>query len=611
MFMIRVTCYFANANYMKRLNTLTLFAGAFFCMNIVFNSCSENINENNGIAITGNCSNISPTGATITCNENLQSIESSNIEFGVICSSNINEIEEFKGDKKFTKNLVGNSYVIELNNLKPNNTYYYRAYVYVNGIYNYGTIKQFTTLSVNRPETSNAIIESPFSVILNAKCNISEENIKKYAINCKHGIVYSTDKEKIENNGIYLPEDKDISILHNKEYSARTKILSPNTTYYYKAYVCINGEYLFGNTKEFTTQDFTVPVINSSNNISPFNVEIHGYLEDISSVASVGVKYSKSESGIDSQYTSNKEGELTNNGFVVSLEDLAPNTSYTCKPYVIIKDKHDSLYLYGEGFSFTTQKMPTPEGQIINIGAYSAEFNVTTPNYATEIGVQYSTSKDNIDKQSQTKQVIQGTNSADLLVTNLTPNTKYYYRFIYKTHIDRNVYTAYSDEINNFTTKEAPYKQNLLSNGGFEIWSNGIPTGWKSASTASTATLAQSTDAHAGTYSVIVKGDEASNKRLASAEMTLEAGTYEFTFYVKATDALAQVRPGYVPVTDGKVGSYFYGDYATISTSWGTVTYTFELKATTTICLVVMNPKKSSYSAGKDVLIDDAVLIKK
>lgn len=154
---------------------------------------------------------------------------------------------------------------------------------------------------------------------------------------------------------------------------------------------------------------------------------------------------------------------------------------------------------------------------------------------------------------------------------------------------------------------------NALSNGDFESWaSDSEPTGWKSASTASSATLKKSTDAHGGSYSVCVVGNESANKRLASQEITLEAGTYKFSFYAKATSSDAsQARPGYVPVTDGKVGSYVYSDYVTLSTGWSLVEYEFTLDAKTTVCLVVMNPKKSSYSSGKDVLIDDAKLIKK
>lgn len=151
-----------------------------------------------------------------------------------------------------------------------------------------------------------------------------------------------------------------------------------------------------------------------------------------------------------------------------------------------------------------------------------------------------------------------------------------------------------------------------LTNGDFETWAEGLPTGWKSACTASSATLAQSTDAHGGSYSVNVNGNETQNKRLASQEIELEAGTYVFSFWAKATVADAsQARPGYVPVTDSGAGSYTYGDYATLSTSWQQVSYEFTLAAKTTVCLVVMNPKKSSYSSGKDILVDDATLTKK
>lgn len=156
-----------------------------------------------------------------------------------------------------------------------------------------------------------------------------------------------------------------------------------------------------------------------------------------------------------------------------------------------------------------------------------------------------------------------------------------------------------------------PTSDNYIINGDFETWSGSTPTNWKSASTASSATLSQSTDAHSGSYSCNVKGDTGSNKRLAYKEMTLDAGTYTFSFYAKGTADPSQVRPGIVPIAaDGKVGSYAYGDYANISNSWTLISHTFTLDSKTTICLVIMNPKKSSYSSGADVLIDDAKLVK-
>ena len=152
-----------------------------------------------------------------------------------------------------------------------------------------------------------------------------------------------------------------------------------------------------------------------------------------------------------------------------------------------------------------------------------------------------------------------------------------------------------------------------LVNGSFEDWtSDSQPTGWKSASTASNATLSKSTDAHGGQYAVSVAGVSSSNKRLATQEITLEAGTYKFAFYAKATTGdKCQTRAGYVPVEGNSVGSYVYGDYVTINNSeWTLVEYSFTLQAKTTLCLVVMNPKNSSYSVTQNILIDDASLTK-
>jgi hypothetical protein len=145
-----------------------------------------------------------------------------------------------------------------------------------------------------------------------------------------------------------------------------------------------------------------------------------------------------------------------------------------------------------------------------------------------------------------------------------------------------------------------------LTNGGFETWnSDSEAAGWKSASTAGNATVSKSTNAHSDSYAALVAGNETANKRLATTEMTLKAGTYEFTFYAKGAADGASARPGYVPVTNGSVGNYSYGDYVNSisASSWTKVTYSFTLDAETTVCLVVMNPKNCG-----NLIIDDASL---
>ena len=141
-------------------------------------------------------------------------------------------------------------------------------------------------------------------------------------------------------------------------------------------------------------------------------------------------------------------------------------------------------------------------------------------------------------------------------------------------------------------------------NGDFETWSNGLPMNWKTESTAGNATLSQSTDAHSGKYSVKVGGNTSANKRLGYRELSLKAGSYVVKFYAKAaTTAGASVRPGFVPVTDGKVGSYVYGDYVNniSSSEWVLVEQTLDIPSDGTYCFVVMNSK----SPGADVLVDD------
>ena len=153
-----------------------------------------------------------------------------------------------------------------------------------------------------------------------------------------------------------------------------------------------------------------------------------------------------------------------------------------------------------------------------------------------------------------------------------------------------------------------PEGDNLIGNGGFEAWSGSTPTNWKSTTTAGNASLAQSTDAHSGSYSVKVSGTSSANKRLGHKEITLKAGSYHVQFYTKAASTNgSSARPGYTPVgDDGKVGQYVYGDYVNdlTTTEWAEVNFDFTLASQTTINLVVMCAK----NPGTDILVDDYTL---
>ena len=154
-----------------------------------------------------------------------------------------------------------------------------------------------------------------------------------------------------------------------------------------------------------------------------------------------------------------------------------------------------------------------------------------------------------------------------------------------------------------------------LVNGNFEEWvSESEPVGWKSASSASNATLEQHQFAHDGEYSCLVKCDAANNKRLATQEITLAPGKYVFSYYATAAGVVAQTKCGFVPMkADGTVGSYKYGGFVDLNNNgWSLVSYEFTLTEQTTLCLVIMNPKSNAnawYTAA-DILVDDATLVK-
>lgn len=146
-------------------------------------------------------------------------------------------------------------------------------------------------------------------------------------------------------------------------------------------------------------------------------------------------------------------------------------------------------------------------------------------------------------------------------------------------------------------------------NGNFETWVDGKPNNWKTASSAGNASLAQSTDAHSGKYSVKVSGSTTANERLGYKEMELKAGTYKIKYYVKAATATgASVQSGFVEISaDNKpAGNYMYSGYINniSNTEWTLVEQELKIPTDGTYCIVIMNSKKP----GGDVLIDDLTL---
>lgn len=154
-------------------------------------------------------------------------------------------------------------------------------------------------------------------------------------------------------------------------------------------------------------------------------------------------------------------------------------------------------------------------------------------------------------------------------------------------------------------------QDNLLANGDFENWTEGKPDAWVSVSSASNATLSQVTDGvHGGSAAVSVASAAKSNKRMATQEYDLAAGTYTFSVWAKGG---AKIRLGYAIVDVADDGSYSIDSqkgYVYVTTAvetsteeWTQYSCEFTLEATTKVNLMVVNNKSTL-----PLWVDDAVL---
>lgn len=149
-----------------------------------------------------------------------------------------------------------------------------------------------------------------------------------------------------------------------------------------------------------------------------------------------------------------------------------------------------------------------------------------------------------------------------------------------------------------FAAATSAFAGDIITNGGFESWTDGACDGWKSTTSASNCKIIQSADAHSGNSSVQIP-EGTKNNRLGSKEYRLKAGTYTMKAYVKGAGS---VSIGYVPIANYVVLNYVYisEKVPTKADGWTEVTKEFTLDKDTKVNFVLMNAKKTGVK-----LVDD------
>ena len=112
--------------------------------------CEEKEPATSAKVRTGQVTNITDESALIEASVNVDISKYNSVNFGVMYSTYLEDINFRNGNEEFASYMNGKEYEVEITDLSPNTKYYYCAYLVLNGIQReFGQIKEFTTLPAN------------------------------------------------------------------------------------------------------------------------------------------------------------------------------------------------------------------------------------------------------------------------------------------------------------------------------------------------------------------------------------------------------------------------------------------------------------------------------
>lgn len=405
----------------------------------------------------------SSTTAVIVCEVDPEVAGSSTLKAGIELSAD----ETFADYETIAAEAVSEKgkYTVSLDGLVINTYYYIRPYIEQAGSRTYGNVQAFATTGVNF--NLNVTLEK---ALLRVHGNVGVEEADMDVITV--GYQVSTDPEFSDDatSTVEIPVEQYGNYDSGNQFNRR----KPSTTYYYRSYVLIDGEYYYNDSSTHTTDALEVigyELKNVTATSASCMPTYNSMAWDFTGVDEAGVAYSTDENFLTSgngitHVAMQDDPFMPGMGFYsISVSGLTPATGYYYTYYI----KRGEEYAYGPAesvLSFVTlpdascisvnevkPESYTP-GKVIFTGS-SKVSDLAKTTYSIVTSLEYATTEDFSDKV-----VKEFTGNLSFQKNDLKPATTYYYRIALAYNdgkADKTLYTA----VKSFTTDEIALTCNM------------------------------------------------------------------------------------------------------------------------------------------------------
>lgn len=398
----------------------------------------------------------SSTTAVIVCEVDPEVAGSSTLAAGIELSAD----ETFAAVQTIAAETVSKEgkYTVSLEGLVINTYYYIRPYIEQAGSRTYGQVQAFATTGVN----FNLNVTLVEKALLRVHGNVEVDEADMDVITV--GYQVSTDSEFSEDatSTVEIPANQYGDYDSGNQFNRR----KPSTTYYYRSYVLIDGEYYYNDSSTHTTDALEVIGYELKNVTATSASCMPTYNSmgwDFTGVDEAGVAYSTDENFLTSgngitHVAMQDDPFMPGMGFYsISVSGLTPATGYYYTYYI----KRGEEYAYGPAesvLSFVTlpdascisvdEVKPTVNpGQVTFTGS-SKVADLAKTTYSIVTSLEYATKEDFSDKTVQ-----EFTGNLSFQKNDLKPAVTYYYRVALAYKDSKGDKTLYTDA-KSFTTNE-------------------------------------------------------------------------------------------------------------------------------------------------------------